>query len=209
VFLGVLKSFQSILNCFRGYFEVQGVLNTALIAIAATIESGGARSTKACWAMDCPKCGKLLTAVSADFVSETMYHVCLACCESRRIVDGDKESNGKNGKNGNGVTVLDFIRCLRILDTRCDEGTAARRLVRKLLLLCFMNRKKGGLHISLTDQLSSVVSRVREASGTSESNDMRVLLTGLSLLYLGGELVDPSTLGKPAESIEQEMPAPL
>ena len=69
---------------------------------------------------------------------------------------------------------------------------AARRLVKKLLLLCLLNREKGRFHIGLTEPLSKAVSKIREASGTSECDDMRILLTGLSLLYLGGVLRDQS-----------------
>lgn len=156
--------------------------------------------------MHCPKCGKSLTVVRADFVSDNMYYVCLGCSQSARFTAEDEEFNGNNG---NGVTVWDFIRCLKILDTRHDEGLAKRRLVKKLLLLCLQNRDKGRFHISLTEPLASAANKIREASGTSECDDMRVLLTGLSLLYLEGALRDRSSAGIPGAPVEQGIPVHL
>jgi len=165
--------------------------------------------------MHCPNCARLLAAVSADFVSEKKYYVCLQCSESFHSAQGSKEvrptpgSNEFKGKNGDGLTVSDFIRSLRVLDARRDEGLAARRLVRKLLLFGIMNRSQGRFHISLAEPLSTVISRIREASGTSECDDMRVLFTGLSLLHLGGALGDRESVANPeapTEPVEQEMP---
>ncbi len=156
--------------------------------------------------MHCPYCAKPLAAVSADFVSERKYYVCLQCCHSLKFTE---ENKSFNHNNGNSLTVVEFIRCLRILETRGDEGLAARRLVKKLLLLCLLNREKGRFHIGLTEPLSKAVSKIREASGTSECDDMRILLTGLSLLYLGGVLRDQSidtSDGLVSETpLEQEM----
>jgi len=156
--------------------------------------------------MHCPNCGKRVAAVSADFVSEGKYYVCISCSQSLKVNAEDKSFNGKNG---NDLTVLEFIRCLRILDARRDEGLAARRLVRKLLLLCLLNREKGRFRISLREPLSKAVSKIRQASGTSECDDMRILLTGLSLLYLGGVLRDQSVGTSdavvPDAPVEQEM----